>query len=248
MGRSTAGGGRGQGGGGGQGGGRGNGTRNTENGGRPTSETCQLHDEPNDGDNDEWVVTVGCGPVLPAPLPTPENRIVLWVEKNQFNNHDDVSRTIRSNLKAMWLGPWQGWKDVPSHHHERLFERFQQYYQWKDEWKSQIHSCWEKCIKGKFPDLLKRAREKAKALACEEGIEVGDDLTRIIPFKPFWINQESWETVIAAWNTDSCKRKSSQNSDNRGKAVGVRHTLGSKSYVTVRKKHGEDIEAACYIW
>ncbi|MFS7976737.1 putative transposase, Ptta/En/Spm, plant [Helianthus anomalus] len=100
------------------------------------------------------------------------------------------------------------------------------------EWKSQIHSCWEKCIKGKFPDLLKRAREKAKALACEEGIEVGDDLTRIIPFKPFWINQESWETLVEAWNTDLWKKKYSQNSKNRGKVVGRRHTLGSKSYVT----------------
>ncbi|MFS7936984.1 hypothetical protein Hanom_Chr05g00422181 [Helianthus anomalus] len=86
-----------------------------------------LHDEPNDGDNEEWVATVGHGLIVPAPLPTPENRIVLWVEKNEFNNHDDVSRTIGSNLKAMWLGPWQGWKDVSFHHHERLFERFQVY-------------------------------------------------------------------------------------------------------------------------
>ncbi|KAF5790062.1 hypothetical protein HanXRQr2_Chr09g0378601 [Helianthus annuus] len=47
---------------------------------------------------------------------------------SKFNDHDKVSRTIGSNLKSMWSGPWKGWKDVPSHHRERLFERFQQYY------------------------------------------------------------------------------------------------------------------------
>ncbi|MFS8008168.1 hypothetical protein Hanom_Chr14g01269511 [Helianthus anomalus] len=44
-----------------------------------------------------------------------------------FNDHDKVSRTIGSNLKSMWSGPWKGWKDVPSRHHERMFERFQVY-------------------------------------------------------------------------------------------------------------------------
>ncbi|KAJ0887375.1 hypothetical protein HanRHA438_Chr09g0390071 [Helianthus annuus] len=118
---------------------------------------------------------------------------------SKFNDHDKVSRTIGSNLKSMWSGPWKGWKDVPSHHRERLFERFQ-----------------EKCIKGKFPDLLKRARDKAKALAIQEGAKVENDLTPILLFKPLWMSQESWETLVHAWNTVSWKSKASQNSDNRG--------------------------------
>ncbi|MFS7927694.1 hypothetical protein Hanom_Chr04g00312131 [Helianthus anomalus] len=134
-----------------------------------------------------------------------------------FNDHDKVSRTIGSNLKSMWSGPWKGWKDVPSHYRERLFERFQ----------------------GKFPDLLKRARDKAKTLAIQEGAEVENDLTPILPFKPLWMSQESWEILVHAWNTVSWKNKASQNSDNRGKATGGRHTLGSKSFLTVRKKHGK---------
>ncbi|MFS7900451.1 putative transposase, Ptta/En/Spm, plant [Helianthus anomalus] len=142
-----------------------------------------------------------------------------------FNDHDKVSQTIGSNLKSMWSGPWKGWKDVPSHHRECLFERFQ----------SSIHSCWEKCIKGKFPDLLKRDRDKAKALAIQEGAEVENDLTPFLPFKPLWMSQESWETLVHAWNTVSWKNKASQNSDNRGKVTGGRHTLGSKSFLTVRK-------------
>ncbi|MFS7968120.1 hypothetical protein Hanom_Chr09g00793781 [Helianthus anomalus] len=46
---------------------------------------------------------------------------------SKFNDHDKVSRTIGSNLKSMWSGPWKGWKDVPSHHRERLLERSQVY-------------------------------------------------------------------------------------------------------------------------
>ncbi|KAI7741254.1 hypothetical protein M8C21_027700 [Ambrosia artemisiifolia] len=126
----------------------------------------------------------------------------------------------------MWSGLWQGWKDVPSHHRKRLFERFQQYYRWEDKSESLIYSCWEKCIKGKFHDLLKRARDKAKTLADQEDIELGNDLTPILPFKPLWISQEYWEPLVEAWNTDSWKGKSSQNSKNRGKAIGGRHTHG----------------------
>ncbi|MFS8004370.1 hypothetical protein Hanom_Chr13g01224961 [Helianthus anomalus] len=51
----------------------------------------------------------------------------LWGVDRLFNNHDDVSRIIVSSLKAMWSGTWQGWKDVPFHHHELLFKRFQVY-------------------------------------------------------------------------------------------------------------------------
>ncbi|KAL8259095.1 hypothetical protein R6Q59_027048 [Mikania micrantha] len=113
-------------------------------------------------------------------------------------------------------------------------ETVQKYYVWEDEYKSLIYSCWETCIKGKFPDLLMSARNKAKALATQEGIEVRDDLTVILPFKPHWISQELWTTLVEAWNTASWKGKCSINIDNRRKAKGGRHTLGSKSFVTVR--------------
>ncbi|MFS8008148.1 hypothetical protein Hanom_Chr14g01269291 [Helianthus anomalus] len=81
---------------------------------------------------------------------------------SKFNDPDKVSRTIGSNLKSLWSGPWKGWKDVPSHHRERLFERFQM-----------------------FLDLLKKARDKAKALE--------NDLTPILPFKPLWMSQDLGE-------------------------------------------------------
>ncbi|KAI7749194.1 hypothetical protein M8C21_028249, partial [Ambrosia artemisiifolia] len=114
-------------------------------------------------------------------------------------------------------------------------DRGLQCYRWEDKSESLIYSCWEKCIKGKFPDLLKRAWDNAKTLANQEGVELGNDLTPLLPFKPLWISQESWGTLVEAWNTDSWKGKSSQNSENRGKTIGGRYTLGSKSFVTVRK-------------
>ncbi|KAD7479379.1 hypothetical protein E3N88_02515 [Mikania micrantha] len=185
-------------------------------------------------DDDELVVPHGRGPNIPAQPPTFENRIWIWVEHDEFNIQDKVSRTIGSILKSMWSGPWQGWKEVPFHHRERMFERFQKYYVWEEECNSLIYSCWETCIKGKFPDLLMRARNKAKALAIQKGIEVRDDLSVIIPFKPHWISQESWTTLVNSLNTNSWKGKSCINIDNRKKAKGGRHTLGSKSFVTVR--------------
>ncbi|KAL8241906.1 hypothetical protein R6Q59_012208 [Mikania micrantha] len=212
--------------------GQGGGHNTMDNGGRLTSEANHSHHEASD--DDELVVPHGRGPNIPAQPPTFENRIWIWVEHDEFNIQDKVSRTIGSILKSMWSGPWQGWKEVPFHHRERMFERFQKYYVWEEECNSLIYSCWETCIKGKFPDLLMRARNKAKALAIQEGIEVRDDLSVIIPFKPHWISQESWTTLVNSWNTNSWKGKSCINIDNRKKAKGGRHTLGSKSFVTVR--------------
>ncbi|XP_076896703.1 uncharacterized protein LOC143549774 [Bidens hawaiensis] len=136
----------------------------------------------------------------------------------------------------MWSGGWQGWKDVPIFHRERMFERFQKYYQWEAEEKDSVHSCWERCIKGKFPNLLSKARKFAKTRTLQKGIKVGKDWGVTIPFKPQWISQDSWEELIKVWNTSSWQDKSSQNSKNRENATGGRHTVGSKSFVTVRKE------------
>ncbi|XP_076895421.1 uncharacterized protein LOC143548037 [Bidens hawaiensis] len=156
---------------------------------QPTTEAYQLLHEPSD-DEDE-PIAIGRGAVVPPPIPTPENRIWIWVENDEFNIQNRVSRTIGSILKLMWSGGWIGWKDVPIFHRDRMFERFQKYYQWEDEENHSIHSCWERCIKGKFPNLLGKARKFAKTRALKKGIEVGKYWSVIIPFKPQWISQDS---------------------------------------------------------
>ncbi|KAD7479094.1 hypothetical protein E3N88_02230 [Mikania micrantha] len=90
--------------------------------------------------------------------------------RSNLVDRNDLWLNIAIVGQIMVSGPWQGWKDVPFHHRERMFERF----------------------------------------------------------------QESWTTLVEAWNTTSWKGKSSINIDNRKKAKGGRHTLGSKSFVTVR--------------
>ncbi|XP_035830798.1 uncharacterized protein LOC110881108 [Helianthus annuus] len=105
MARSSAGRGEGQGAGTGQGGGRGSGRGGGQGAGQGVSRG-QLQHELNDVD--EHVAVVGRGPVIPAPLRTPENRTWIWVENDEFNDHDKVSRTIGSNLKSLW---WVHGKD-----------------------------------------------------------------------------------------------------------------------------------------
>ncbi|XP_076894585.1 uncharacterized protein LOC143546925 [Bidens hawaiensis] len=82
----------------------------------------------------------------------------------------------------------------------------------------------------------------AKTGALQKGIKVGKDWSVTIPFKPQWISQDSWEELIKVWNTSSWQDKSSQNSKNRENATGGRHTVGLKSFVTVRKEMGNTLK------
>ncbi|XP_076928074.1 uncharacterized protein LOC143591897 [Bidens hawaiensis] len=111
----------------------------TDHSGQPTTNAYQPLHEPSD-DEDE-PVAIGQGPVVPRPIPTPENRIWIWVENDEFNIQNPVSLIIGSILKLMWSGGWQGWKYVPILHRERMFERFHKYCQWEAEEKDSIHSC-----------------------------------------------------------------------------------------------------------
>ncbi|KAD5803604.1 hypothetical protein E3N88_14964 [Mikania micrantha] len=120
----------------------------------------------------------------------------------------------------MWCHPWKSWKDVSSEDADRMLERFK---------------------KRKFKDLLSRARESAKAAANKAGVEVGSDLSAIIPYKPRWMRAEFWEPLVQIWNTPEWKAKSSQNTTNRAKFVGGKHTLGSQTYATLKLKADEKL-------
>ncbi|MFS7916855.1 hypothetical protein Hanom_Chr03g00182261 [Helianthus anomalus] len=43
---------------------------------------------------------------------------------HEFRNQIMSMRIIGVNLKGMWSGPWESWKDVPNEDKKRLFERF----------------------------------------------------------------------------------------------------------------------------
>ncbi|KAK9057744.1 hypothetical protein SSX86_022582 [Deinandra increscens subsp. villosa] len=192
-----------------------------------------LHDE--SSDDDESIVGRR-GSVAPTPLPQPRNRDWIWIIHGQFSNQGKATRIIGENLQAMWTHPWLSWKEVSKEDRDRLFQRFKGYYQWEEEWDDQIRSCWEKFIKRKFKDSLNRARENAKTAAVKAGVEVGEDLSVITPYKPQWMRCEIWESLVQKWNTPAWKAKSATNTTNRGKSNEGKHTLGSQSYVTLKLK------------
>ncbi|KAD7477732.1 hypothetical protein E3N88_00868 [Mikania micrantha] len=86
----------------------------------------------------------------------PINREWIWIEDG--DNQEKSTRIIGVILKAMWNGPWDSWRDVPNEDRTRLFERFHGYLQWEEKWNVPICRHWEKCIAGKFPDFLRRAK------------------------------------------------------------------------------------------
>ncbi|KAJ0466474.1 putative transposase, Ptta/En/Spm, plant [Helianthus annuus] len=110
------------------------------------------------------------------------------------------------------------------------------HFQWKDKWNARIHRCWEKCIASKFPNLSRNVRNDAKATAKEKGKNVGEDMTDLIDFKPAWIRSEIWKQMLDHWNTPKWKAKSLRNKEIRSRATGGKHTLGSQSYASMKRK------------
>ncbi|XP_035835908.1 uncharacterized protein LOC118484118 [Helianthus annuus] len=219
----------------GQGSGQGSGTV-----GRIHSDAYETLSQHESSDDEE--PTVGRrGPVAPTPLPEPRNREQICVIYGQFSNQGKATRTMGETLEAMWSHPWKSWKDVSKEDEDRMFERFKLYYQWENELDEQVRSCWLKFMKRKIKDVLSRARESAKAAASNAGVEVGDDLSVIIPYKPRWMGAQIWETLIQYWNTKEWKDKSTQNKSNRGKSTGGKHTLGSQTYATLKQKMDKEL-------
>ncbi|KAM0056673.1 hypothetical protein Hdeb2414_s0006g00221251 [Helianthus debilis subsp. tardiflorus] len=176
------------------------------------------------------------GSTSQAQVPEPINRDWIWVVEGEFSNQETATQTISSTLISLWSGPWDSWRDVPNEHRTGLFERFQMYYQWEEKNHAQIHRCWEKCIDGKFPTLLRNVRNEAKAKAKEQGKNVGGDMTDLIDFKPTWIRSEIWKQMLDHWNTPKWKAKSLRNKEIRSRETGGKRTLGSQSYVTMKRK------------
>ncbi|MFS7998453.1 putative transposase, Ptta/En/Spm, plant [Helianthus anomalus] len=61
-------------------------------------------------------------------------------------------------------------------------------------------------------------------------------MINLIDFKPTWIRSEIWKQMLDHLNTPKWKEKSSRNKEIRSRATGRKHTLGSQSYVTMKRK------------
>ncbi|KAK1406434.1 hypothetical protein QVD17_41732 [Tagetes erecta] len=120
--------------------GRGNGHENynTNTIGRSHSDAYESLSQSDSSDDDD--LTVGRrGPVAPTPLPEPRNREWIWITHNQFSNQQNATRTIGEILHAMWSHPWTSRKEVSKEDGDRMFERFNGYYQWEIEVWVQSH-------------------------------------------------------------------------------------------------------------
>ncbi|KAJ0560997.1 hypothetical protein HanHA300_Chr06g0217811 [Helianthus annuus] len=168
------------------------GDRGVGRGGVHSSRCCSAGDD----ESAFHVAPARRGTASQAQVPEPINHDWIWVLEGEFSNQGTATWTISSNLVSLWSGPWDSWRDVPNKHRTRLFERFQMYYHWEEKNHAQIHRCWEKCIAGKFPTLLRNVRNEAKAKAKEQGKNVGDDMTDLIDFKPTWIRSEIWKQML----------------------------------------------------
>ncbi|MFS7966926.1 hypothetical protein Hanom_Chr09g00779731 [Helianthus anomalus] len=106
-------------------------------------------------------------------VPEPVNREWFYIIDGEFSNQIKSTRIIRVNLKGMWPGPWESWKDVPYEDKKWLFERFHN---------GVIYSCWEQCIAGKIPYLLCRVRDQGKETARSKNVQVEDDMSVLTDF------------------------------------------------------------------
>ncbi|MFS7937111.1 hypothetical protein Hanom_Chr05g00423771 [Helianthus anomalus] len=153
-------------------------------------------DYDNDDDDDDSTFPAaparrGCASQVQVPEPI--NREWIYIKNGEFSNQGTSTRIIGSNLRALWSGPWDSWRDVPTEHKTRMFERFQSYFQWEERCDAEIRRFWEKCIAGKFPNMLKTVRNKAKKRAREQGLQVGNDMSVLLKFKPAWIRTDIWK-------------------------------------------------------
>ncbi|KAK1410918.1 hypothetical protein QVD17_37460 [Tagetes erecta] len=206
----------------------------------------QSYSDDSSDEDDESVahVVVRRGPASQVQQPDPINREWITIVYDEFSNQKRATRTIKANFEAMWSGPWETWKDVPKEDRQRLFERFQGYYQWEKNWDAKVHRCWNRINARKLSGMLRRVRKGAISIATKKGLEVGDDLSVLLDFKPPWIDSESWTKLVEIWNTPEWKAKSIRNTQNRAKST-CKHTLGSQSFVTAKlsadKKLGREI-------
>ncbi|CAH1434193.1 unnamed protein product [Lactuca virosa] len=96
----------------------------------------------------------------------PSKRKFIEVEsENEFTDQISVIRDITCILKTMFDGPWTSWKKVDKEHRDAMWEHFKGLYVWPEETDFLARKVWEDCMKKRFPDTMRRAREESLKLA-----------------------------------------------------------------------------------
>ncbi|XP_052625800.1 uncharacterized protein LOC122197311 [Lactuca sativa] len=145
-----------------------------------------------------------------------------------------VIRAITCIMKTMFDGPWTSWKKVDKEHRDAMWEHF----------KTDVlaRKVWEDCMKKRFPDVMRRAREESVKLAKAANVNASleGDLNLLKDYHPNWIKKEYWEKMInEVWTTSKWKRLSQSWKNNRNKLEHgsvSKHTGGSISIRQHKKR------------
>ncbi|CAI9299561.1 unnamed protein product [Lactuca saligna] len=158
----------------------------------------------------------------------PSKRKFIEVDsKKEFTDQISVIRAITCILKTMFDGPWTSWKKVDKEHRDAMWEHFK---------------VWEDCMKKRFPDVMRRAREASLKLAkaANANASLEGDLNLLKDYRPNWIKKEYWEKMInEVWTTSKWKRLSQSGKNNRNKLEDgsvSKHTGGSISIRQHKKR------------
>ncbi|CAI9291272.1 unnamed protein product [Lactuca saligna] len=173
----------------------------------------------------------------------PSKRKFIEVDsEKEFTDQISVIRAITCILKTMFDGPWTSWKKVDKEHRDAMWEHFKGLYVWPEETDVLARKVWEDCMKKRFPDVMRRAREASLKLAKAANVNASleGDLNLLKDYRPNWIKKEYWEKMInEVWTTSKWKRLSQSGKNNRNKLEDgsvSKHTGGSISIRQHKKR------------
>lgn len=115
-------------------------------------------------------------------------------------------------------------------------------YVWPEETDVLARKVWEDCMKKRFPDIMRRAREASLKLAKAANVNASleGDLNLLKDYRPNWIKKEYWEKMInEVWTTSKWKRLSQSGKNNINKLEDgyvSKHTGGSISIRQHKKR------------
>ncbi|CAI9284921.1 unnamed protein product [Lactuca saligna] len=180
----------------------------------------------------------------------PSKRKFIEVDsEKEFTDQISVIRAITCILKTMFDGPWTSWKKVDKEHRDAMWEHFKGLYVWPEETNVLARKVWEDCMKKRFPDIMRRAREASLKLAKAANVNASleGDLSLLKDYRPNWIKKEYWKKMINEGDLSlQMKLLSQSGKNNRNKLEDgsiSKHTGGSIS-IRQHKKRMEAYESA----
>ncbi|XP_052621920.1 uncharacterized protein LOC111879154 isoform X2 [Lactuca sativa] len=178
-----------------------------------------------------------------------KRKFIEFDSEKEFTNQISVIRAIACILKTMFDGPWTSWKKVDKEHHDAMWEHFKGLYVWPEATDVLARKVWEDCMKKRFPDIMRRAREESLKLAKAANVNASleGDLNLLKEYHPNWIKKEYWEKMInEVWTTSKWKRLSQSGKNNRNKLEDgsvSKHTGVLYLFINIRKECKQHLNA-----